>query len=43
MTCALCSRELKPGVWIYSRFTGNHYCTDIDACKRRRKRGKAPA
>ena len=24
--CALCGRKLKPGRWVFSRFTGARYC-----------------
>lgn len=26
--CAICGRRLREGEYIYSRHTGNRYCTD---------------
>ena len=41
--CDRCGKRLKPNVWIYSRFTGARYCTDINACDRRAKKVKKAA
>jgi len=39
--CGCCGKRLKADQWIYSRWTGNRYCTDLDACTKRTKRLKA--
>ncbi len=36
--CARCSRPLRNNAWIFSRFTGNRYCPDMDACAKRARR-----
>lgn len=36
--CSRCGRRLRKGFYVFSRFTGNHYCLDYQACARRRKR-----
>jgi len=39
--CARCGRQLRQDRWIYSRFTRNRYCVEIDACETRaKKKGK---
>jgi hypothetical protein len=38
--CDHCGRRLKPDQWIYSRWTGSRYCTDLNACTKRAKRSK---
>lgn len=39
MRCARCGKRLRAdGLYVYSRWTRNHYCFDMDACGRRAKR-----
>ncbi len=39
--CARCSRPLRNNAWIFSRFTGNRYCPDLDACAKRARSKRA--
>lgn len=41
--CDRCGGRLRVGLYTYSRFTKNHYCVDLDACKVRanKRKGKA--
>jgi hypothetical protein len=39
-SCARCGRRLRQDRWVYSRFTRNRYCIEIDACEKRAKKGK---
>lgn len=32
--CACCGRKLKPGRWVYSRFTRARYCYVGEGCNR---------
>jgi hypothetical protein len=36
--CSRCGSRLRQGHYVYSRFTGNRYCSNLDACTRRAKR-----
>jgi hypothetical protein len=36
--CAICGHESEAEQMTYSRFTGNRYCNDDDACQRRAKK-----
>jgi hypothetical protein len=36
--CARCGRYLSEGRWVYSSYTGNRFCIDDRACRRRTKR-----
>lgn len=45
MTCARCGRRFRKtergaNLVIYSRWTGAHYCADLNACAKRAKRRK---
>jgi hypothetical protein len=35
LSCARCGKRVREGTYIYSRFTKNRYCIDMDACARR--------
>jgi hypothetical protein len=36
--CSRCGKKDTAEHLVYSRFTGNRYCPDLDACDRRAKR-----
>jgi hypothetical protein len=38
LRCGICDRRLREGEYVYSRWTGERYCCDLNACKRKRKR-----
>lgn len=38
--CAVCGKRDQAERMVYSRWTNDRYCVDIDACKRRSKRQK---
>lgn len=40
-TCARCGRTLRNGDWLYSRHTGNRFCTEWKACDKRARRRSA--
>lgn len=37
-TCARCGRQMPADRMVFSSWTRNHYCTDVDACGRRAAR-----
>lgn len=37
-TCARCNKQATADRLVFSAFTRNHYCADVDACTRRVKR-----
>ena len=36
--CARCGKRATADRMVFSAFTRNHYCADVDACTRRAKR-----
>lgn len=39
-SCAHCGKAGTAAGMVYSRFTGNRYCREYDACMRRSERAK---
>lgn len=39
--CGRCGEKTETGRHIYSKYTKNYYCWDIDACEDRAKKKKA--
>jgi hypothetical protein len=37
-SCARCGKQLRNEQWLYSSWTKNRYCLNIDSCGRRARR-----
>ena len=41
--CAICQRRLREGQYVFSRWTRQRYCCDLDCKKKRRGGREAPS